>query len=217
MGPWQHGCEGNIPGSETESERRCTGWGASRDGIPSSLSCGNSAYDLRLDRRSRMRRESHVRFCEGAGGQFPRATRLLMGFEHMDDAQRVMEVLPKRMGKYGLTLHPDKTRLFSFEVSGEPQDWIAICGCTRPSSTVAGRSMVSPAKSHCCRRTPWMRSIHPTARACAKLGSDLSAISRITARRPLVACRHQFDRCPQIHLTTPFAAVVWPPRPDCDI
>jgi RNA-directed DNA polymerase len=67
-----------------------------------------------------MRRESHVRFCEGAGGQFPRATRLLMGFEHMDDAQRVMEVLPKRMGKYGLTLHPDKTRLFSFEPpSGE--------------------------------------------------------------------------------------------------
>ena len=44
----------------------------------------------------------------------------LMGFEHMDDAQRVMEVLPKRMGKYGLTLHPDKTRLFSFEPpSGE--------------------------------------------------------------------------------------------------
>jgi RNA-directed DNA polymerase len=39
----------------------------------------------------------------------------LLGFEYMDDAQRVMEVLPKRMGKYGLTLHPDKTRLFLFE------------------------------------------------------------------------------------------------------
>jgi group II intron reverse transcriptase/maturase len=31
-----------------------------------------------------------------------------------DDAQRVMDVLPKRFGKYGLTLHPDKTRLISF-------------------------------------------------------------------------------------------------------
>jgi len=33
---------------------------------------------------------------------------------HEDDARRVMEVLPKRFGKYGLTLHPDKTRLIPF-------------------------------------------------------------------------------------------------------
>lgn len=39
----------------------------------------------------------------------------VMGFERMEDAQRVMEVLPKRMGKYGLRLHPDKTRVFAFE------------------------------------------------------------------------------------------------------
>jgi group II intron reverse transcriptase/maturase len=31
-----------------------------------------------------------------------------------DDARRVMDVLPKRFGKYGLTLHPDKTRLVRF-------------------------------------------------------------------------------------------------------
>jgi len=31
-----------------------------------------------------------------------------------DDAQRVLDVLPKRFAKYGLTLHPDKTRLVSF-------------------------------------------------------------------------------------------------------
>jgi len=35
-------------------------------------------------------------------------------FAHEEDARRVMEVLPKRFGKYGLTLHPDKTRLISF-------------------------------------------------------------------------------------------------------
>lgn len=35
-------------------------------------------------------------------------------FTHEDDARRVMEVLPKRFGKYGLTLHPDKTRLIPF-------------------------------------------------------------------------------------------------------
>ncbi len=37
-----------------------------------------------------------------------------MCFEHEDDARRVMAVLSKRMGKYGLTLHPDKTRLLPF-------------------------------------------------------------------------------------------------------
>jgi len=35
-------------------------------------------------------------------------------FEREDDARRVAEVTPKRFAKYGLTLHPDKTRLFQF-------------------------------------------------------------------------------------------------------
>ena len=39
---------------------------------------------------------------------------LVMGFACEDDARRVLEVLPKRFGKYGLTLHPDKTRLVPF-------------------------------------------------------------------------------------------------------
>lgn len=36
-------------------------------------------------------------------------------FEQERDARRVMRVLPKRFGKYGLSLHPDKTRLVCFE------------------------------------------------------------------------------------------------------
>lgn len=35
-------------------------------------------------------------------------------FGRKDDAERVFNVLPKRFGKYGLTLHPDKTRLVPF-------------------------------------------------------------------------------------------------------
>jgi group II intron reverse transcriptase/maturase len=35
-------------------------------------------------------------------------------FESEEDARRLMAVLPKRFGKYGLTLHPDKTRLVPF-------------------------------------------------------------------------------------------------------
>jgi group II intron reverse transcriptase/maturase len=38
----------------------------------------------------------------------------VMGFSNEKDARRVMSVLPKRFGKYGLTLHPDKTRLLHF-------------------------------------------------------------------------------------------------------
>jgi len=38
----------------------------------------------------------------------------VIGFTREDDARRVMDVLPKRFGKYGLAIHPDKTRLVRF-------------------------------------------------------------------------------------------------------
>lgn len=38
----------------------------------------------------------------------------VMTFETHCDAQRVLEVLGKRLGRYGLTLHPDKTRFIDF-------------------------------------------------------------------------------------------------------
>jgi RNA-directed DNA polymerase len=38
----------------------------------------------------------------------------IIGFETEEDARRVMEVLGKRLERYGLTLHPDKTRLLPF-------------------------------------------------------------------------------------------------------
>jgi group II intron reverse transcriptase/maturase len=38
----------------------------------------------------------------------------IIGFEHEDDARRVMEVLGKRLERYGLTLHPGKTRLLPY-------------------------------------------------------------------------------------------------------
>ena len=41
-------------------------------------------------------------------------------FEREDDARRVQGVLPKRFGKYGLRLHPDKTRLLRFGPPIEP-------------------------------------------------------------------------------------------------
>ena len=47
---------------------------------------------------------------------------IVCAVEH--DAHRVMEVLPKRLGRYGLTVHPDKTRLIPFRrpPRGGPKD-----------------------------------------------------------------------------------------------
>jgi len=42
----------------------------------------------------------------------------VIGFTHEEDSQRVQAVLPKRFAKYGLTIHPEKTRLVPF---GRPQ------------------------------------------------------------------------------------------------
>jgi group II intron reverse transcriptase/maturase len=39
----------------------------------------------------------------------------VIGLTDESDARRVLEVLPKRFGKYGLTLHPGKTRLVPFQ------------------------------------------------------------------------------------------------------
>jgi RNA-directed DNA polymerase len=57
------------------------------------------------DVKPRLRGEAHlVRYADD----------FVMTFEHQDDATRVMDVLGKRMGRFGLTLHPDKTRLLPF-------------------------------------------------------------------------------------------------------
>lgn len=38
------------------------------------------------------------------------------------DAERLMAVLPKRFGRYGLTLHPEKTRLVRFTRPAAPSN-----------------------------------------------------------------------------------------------
>lgn len=45
-----------------------------------------------------------IRYCDD----------FIITFERKDDAQRVMDVLGKRMGRFGLSLHPDKTQLLCF-------------------------------------------------------------------------------------------------------
>src|SRR5271167_1609744 len=55
--------------------------------------------------KPRLRGEAHeIRFADDA----------MLCFQYKEDAERVMEVLPKRFAKYGLTIHPEKTRLVEF-------------------------------------------------------------------------------------------------------
>ena len=51
---------------------------------------------------------------KGRGTLIRYADDFIICFEHVDDARRVMDVLGKRLGKYGLSLHPEKTRLIEF-------------------------------------------------------------------------------------------------------
>ena len=44
----------------------------------------------------------------------------VIGTAREDDARRIMDVLPKRMSKYGLTVHPEKTRLVRFHPPRRP-------------------------------------------------------------------------------------------------
>jgi len=46
----------------------------------------------------------------------------IIGFELEDDARRVMAVLPKRFGRFGLSIHPKKTVLVQFRKPGFKED-----------------------------------------------------------------------------------------------
>ena len=46
--------------------------------------------------------------------RLPSATHPVLAFSQEEDARRVLAVLPKRFGKFGLSLHPEKTRLIEF-------------------------------------------------------------------------------------------------------
>lgn len=56
----------------------------------------------------------------------------VIGFTQEEDARRVLAVLPRRFGKYGLATHPDKTRLVPFQ---EPPPAASGQGTGTPSGT----------------------------------------------------------------------------------
>jgi RNA-directed DNA polymerase len=61
----------------------------------------------------------------------------VIGLTDEEDARRVMAVLPKRFGKFGLTIHPDKTRLVPFRPPSSRTD-------NPPSSAGGGKTAPTP-------------------------------------------------------------------------
>src|SRR6516162_4345554 len=126
---------------------RLTGWVGWRAAIPICSFCGGWGYDRRLDHKSRMGREFHVRFREGLGVQFPQATRLVVFCESREDALRVKDqLLPPWLAERGLTLAEEKTRVVHLT---EGFDFL---GCTvrhypAPGTSRTGyKSLITPSK-----------------------------------------------------------------------
>ena len=152
-----------------------------------------------------MRRELHVRFCEGGGVQFPSATRLMLCFQYREDAERVLEVLSKRFAKYGLTLHPEKTRLLAFGRSALPShpnapqpatfDFLGfthVCARSRRGRfTIHVRTIRTRLRRSVKAAAQWCRQHRhdPVENQAAALNAKLRATTSTTgARRTSVIC-----------------------------
>jgi group II intron reverse transcriptase/maturase len=75
----------------------------------------HEVLDVWFDQEVRPRMRGRVRLIRYADD-------FVICFEREDDARRIAEVLPKRFAKYGLRLHPDKTRLLRYIRPGSDDD-----------------------------------------------------------------------------------------------
>lgn len=112
-------------------------------------------------------------------------------FQYREDAERVLKVLPQRFGRYGLTLHPEKTRLLPFGPSvlreaqrggGVPPETFDLLGFThvatwsrRGHSTVHLRTMRKRFRRSLRAVMAWCREHRhdPVPAQCAVLNAQL--------------------------------------------
>lgn len=94
-----------------DGELQCSEAGTPQGGVISPLLANiylHTVLDVWFEKevRPRLRGRAYLtRYADDA----------VMLFEYEEDARRVMDVLPKRFERYGLALHPDKTRLVPFK------------------------------------------------------------------------------------------------------
>ena len=101
-----------------------------------------------------------VRYCDD----------FVMGFERREDAERVMAVLGKRLGKYGLNLHPDKTRLLDFrppskeQQGGKGSNTFDFLGFTLYWRRTRGGSWQMTCRTRTARLARAIRTVHDWCR-----------------------------------------------------
>ncbi len=113
----------------------------------------------------------------------------VMTFEHHHDAKRVLEVLGKRLERYGLTLHPDKTRFIDFrperrggtqaDCKGPPFDFLGFThtwvksqrgkNVVRQTTAKSRLARALVAIADWCRKNRHRPLLAQHARLCAKL------------------------------------------------
>jgi len=95
----------------------------------------------------------------------------VMVFQDEEDARRVLAVLPKRFGEYGLTLHPEKTRLVQFkrprgpDPKGPPPGAFDLLGFTHFWALSRKGSWVLKRKT---AKNRFTRALHVVAEWCRK-------------------------------------------------
>jgi Reverse transcriptase (RNA-dependent DNA polymerase) len=113
-----------------------------------------------------------VRFCDD----------FVMCFTHKSDADRVLAVLAKRLGKFGLQLHPEKTRLVDFR----PWRSTREKGATLPTTfNFLGFTHV------------WGKSRKGNAvvrQLTSRLSSPLAPVARDAAETCSAGCEREADR-----------------------
>jgi group II intron reverse transcriptase/maturase len=124
---------------------------------------------------------TEIRYCDD----------FILCFQYREDAERVLRVLSKRFAKYGLTLHPEKTRLLAF---GRPawREWVDHAG-PRPATFdflgfthLCARSRRGRFTTHVrTMRTRLRRSVKAVAQWCQQHRHDSVADQAAALNRKL--------------------------------
>jgi hypothetical protein len=117
LAPCQFCCRGLFHGKRSRFNRSRTFVGGNDAACKTSLPQEQRCLASRISRGACAPAERNLplsRRSTASRGETPRATYLVIIFEHERDSRRVVDVLLERLAKYGLTLHPEKTRLVDF-------------------------------------------------------------------------------------------------------
>jgi group II intron reverse transcriptase/maturase len=107
----------------------------------------------------------------------------VMGFEHRAEAERFLRDLGERMRKFGLELHPDKTRLIEFGRHAERSR--KQRGERKPESFdfLGSRTCAGRRASKGALRSSGRRQASGCERSCGRLNSDFWSVSTIRFSR----------------------------------